>query len=257
LPDLIDATEFIVAVLGPAVESAESTNVAVARIQRILDRREFAIYLQPIVRLGSGAVVASEALTRFPDGTRPDVVFAEAALLGLGANLQRATVAAAIEAAASRPTGEALSVNLSAAVIQREPSLADLFAGTTRPLIVEITEHERIDDYAAVRAAITRLGPNVKLAIDDAGSGYASLRHILALQPAYVKLDIEWVHAIHRDPVRRALVSGLVSFASETGCELIAEGIETQSELKALRELGIQLGQGYLLGPPAPAAPDA
>ena len=153
MPDLIDATEFIVAVLRPAVELAESTNVAVARIQRIIARREFAIYLQPIVRLGSGAVVASEALTRFRDGTPPDVVFAEAALLGLGANLQRATVAAAIEAAASRPTGEALSVNLSAAVIQREPTLAGLIAGTRRPLIVEITETAFAEEEATVAVA--------------------------------------------------------------------------------------------------------
>jgi len=93
----------------------------------------------------------------------------------------------------------------------------------------------------------------VKLAIDDAGSGFASLRHIFALQPDYVKLDIEWVHEIDRDPVRQALVSGLVYFGAETGCELIAEGIETEQELAALRELGIQLGQGYLLGRPEPA----
>jgi EAL domain-containing protein (putative c-di-GMP-specific phosphodiesterase class I) len=119
-------------------------------------------------------------------------------------------------------------------------------------LIVELTEHERIDDYVAVGSALDRLGPNVKLAIDDAGSGYASLRHILALQPAYVKLDIEWVSGIDRDPVRRALVTGLAYFATETGCELIAEGIETQQELEALRALGVQLGQGYLLGRPMP-----
>jgi EAL domain-containing protein (putative c-di-GMP-specific phosphodiesterase class I) len=119
-------------------------------------------------------------------------------------------------------------------------------------LIVELTEHERIDDYVAVGSALDRLGPNVKLAIDDAGSGYASLRHILALQPAYVKLDIEWVSGIDRDPVRRALVTGLAYFATETGCELIAEGIETQEELEALRALGVQLGQGFLLGRPMP-----
>ena len=254
LPDLIDATEFIVAILQPAVELAHATQIAAARVERIIDRRQFAIYLQPIVRLRSGDVMASEALTRFADGTRPDVLFAEAALLGLDANLQRATVAAAIDTAASRPAGEALSVNLSADVIQRESSLADLIASARRPMIVEITEHERIDDYPAVRAAIRRLGPNVKLAIDDAGSGYASLRHILALKPAYVKLDIDWVHEIDRDPVRRALVAGLVSFAGETGSELIAEGIETESELKTLRDLGIQLGQGYLLGRPVPAS---
>ena len=253
LPDLIDATDFIVAVLRPAVEQAESADAATNRIRKMIAGREFAIHLQPIVRLDGGATVAVEALTRFANGSPPDSQFAEAATLGLGPTLERAVVSAALEAVASQPAMVALSINLSADVLQHEPMLPALFATTERPLIVELTEHERIDDYKAVRSALNRLGPTVKLAIDDAGSGFASLRHIFALEPAYVKLDIEWVHGIHRDPVRRALVSGLVYFGSETGCELIAEGIETDEELAALRELGIKLGQGYLLGRPAPA----
>jgi EAL domain-containing protein (putative c-di-GMP-specific phosphodiesterase class I)/DNA-binding NarL/FixJ family response regulator len=254
LPDLIDAADLIVAVLRPAVEQAETANAAISRLQQIIARREYAIYLQPIVRLDGGAVVAAEALTRFSDGLPPDVRFAEAATLGLGLALQRATLAAAIEAAAGLPRQVALSVNLSADVLQGEPAIPRIVADAGRPLIVELTEHDRIDDYTAVRSALARLGPGVKLAVDDAGSGYASLRHILALQPAYVKLDMEWVSGIDQDPVRRALVSGLAYFATETGCELIAEGIERNEELEALRELGVQLGQGYLLGRPAPAA---
>jgi EAL domain-containing protein (putative c-di-GMP-specific phosphodiesterase class I) len=253
LPDLIDATDFIVSVLRPAVEQAEVTGVALSRLRRVIARQEFEIHLQPIARLDTGELLAAEALTRFADGIRPDLQFAEAASLGLGPALQRATLTAALAAAQSLPPNVALSVNLSADVLQLEPSLPKLMAGAGRQLIVEITEHERIDDYDAVRAALARLGPNVKLAVDDAGSGYASLRHILALEPAYVKLDMEWVHNIDQDPVRRALVSGLIYFASETGCELIAEGIETQAELDALRELGVRLGQGYLLGRPAAA----
>jgi len=253
LPDLIDATDFIVAVLRPAVELAETEDAGITRLQRVIGRSEFEIYLQPIVRLSTGLVVASEALTRFSDGLPPDVRFAEAASLGLGLAMQRATLAAAIEASATLPAGVALSVNLSADVLRHEAGLSETLAATGRPLIVELTEHERIDDYEAVRSALARLGPNVKLAIDDAGSGYSSLRHILALQPAYVKLDIEWVRGIDRDPAGRALVSGLVYFATETGCELIAEGIETQEELEAIRGLGVQLGQGYLLGRPRPA----
>ena len=173
-------------------------------------------------------------------------------MLGLGPTLERATLAAALDLATTLPAEIALSVNLSGDSIQHEPTLPELFASTTRSMIVELTEHERIDDYAAVRAALGRLGPNVRLAIDDAGSGFASLRHIFALEPAFVKLDIEWVRGIDRDPVRRALVSGLVYFATETGCELIAEGIETEMELAVIRDLGIGLGQGYLLGPPGP-----
>jgi EAL domain-containing protein (putative c-di-GMP-specific phosphodiesterase class I)/CheY-like chemotaxis protein len=253
LPDLVDATDFIVAVLRPAVEQANQTGAAITRLRRVIAKREFEIHLQPIARLDTGEVVAVEALTRFRDGIRPDLQFAEAASLGLGAALQAATLAAAVAATASLPSGIALSVNLSADVIQSDASLPAILAGVNRRTVVEITEHERIDDYASVRAALGRLGPNIDLAVDDAGSGYASLRHILALQPAYVKLDIEWVHDIDRDPVRRALVSGLTYFASETGCQLIAEGIETQAERDVLVDLGIQLGQGFLLGRPVPA----
>jgi EAL domain-containing protein (putative c-di-GMP-specific phosphodiesterase class I)/DNA-binding NarL/FixJ family response regulator len=253
LPDLIDATDFIVAVLRPAVEQAETADTASNRIREIISSHEFIIHLQPIVRLASGTTVAVEALTRFGDGSPPESKFAEAATLGLGPTLERVVVSAALDSAATLPANVALSLNLSADVLQHEPTLPELFASTDRPLIVELTEHEPIQDYDAVRSALKRLGPTVKLAIDDAGSGFASLRHIFALQPDYVKLDIEWVHGIDQDPVRRALVSGLVYFGSETGCELIAEGIETDEELAALRGLGIQLGQGYLLGRPQPA----
>jgi len=253
LPDLIDASDLIVAVLRPAVEHAESTDAAINRIRAVIDRSEFAMHFQPIVRFEDGVTIAVEALARFASGLAPETQFAEAATLGLGPTLERAAVAAAIQAAEHLPVAVALSVNLSADVLQHEPTLVALLAGATRQIIVELTEHERIDDYRAVRSALSRLGPNVKLAIDDAGSGFASLRHIFALKPAYVKLDIEWVRGIEHDPVRRALVSGLVYFATETGCELIAEGIETEGELAAVRELGIRLGQGYLLGRPAPA----
>jgi EAL domain-containing protein (putative c-di-GMP-specific phosphodiesterase class I)/CheY-like chemotaxis protein len=251
LRELIDATDYIVVALRPAIEQAEAAEGAISRLRRVIDARAFKIHLQRIVRLETGETVAVEALSRFDDETPAQVQFAEAAAYGLGATLQRAAVAAAIEVAAPLPGGIALSVNLSADVIQHEKTLPDLLRSVERPMIVEITEHERIDDYAVVRSALERLGPNVRLAIDDAGSGYASLRHIFALQPAFVKLDIEWVRGIDRDPVRRALVSGLVYFANETDCELIAEGIETPEELDAVRALGIHLGQGHLLGSPA------
>ena len=250
LADLIDATDYIVSVLRPAVEQAETTDAAITRIQRLISRREFAIHLQPIVRLETGSVVAVEALARFTSGVRPDVQFAEAASLGLGLALERAALAAAVEAAASLPSDVAVSANLSGDVLQNEPSLARIIADAGRQVIIELTEHEPIHDYDALRAAIANLGPAVRLAVDDAGSGYASLRHILALEPAFVKLDIEWVHNIDHDPVRRSLVTGLAYFARETGCELIAEGIETSAELTAIRELGIPYGQGYLLGRP-------
>ena len=252
LPDFVDAADFIVAVLRPAVEEAEVTGAAMTRVRRVIARQEFEIHLQPIVELERRTIVGVEALARFREGMRPDLQFAEAASIGLGRDLERATLARAVATSRSLAPEIALSVNVSADVLEHEAALAGIVAEAGRPVILEITEHERIDDYEAVRAAVDRLGPNVTLAVDDAGSGYASLRHILALRPAYVKLDIEWVHDIDRDPVRRALVSGLAYFALETGSRLIAEGIETEAELQVLRELGVTLGQGFLLGPPMP-----
>src|SRR5205823_12127976 len=120
LADLMDATDFIVTALRPAIEHAETTNAAILGLRRIISRRRFEIALQPIVRLDGGRVVAVEALTRFADGVRPEVRFAEAAQLGMGAALERATVAAAIEAAASLPAPVALSVNISPDVLRSE-----------------------------------------------------------------------------------------------------------------------------------------
>jgi EAL domain-containing protein (putative c-di-GMP-specific phosphodiesterase class I)/DNA-binding NarL/FixJ family response regulator len=252
LADLIDATDLIVASLRPAIEHAETTNAAILDLRRVISRRRFDIYLQPISRLDDGVVIGVEALTRFADGARPDIRFAEAARLGLGAALERATLTAAIETAAALPPQVALSVNISPDVLQHDRSIRDIIARAERPVIIELTEHERIDDYDAVRAAFARLGPNTRLAVDDAGSGYASMRHILSLQPSFVKLDMAWVRGIQHDPVRRSLVSGLAYFAGATGCQLIAEGIESEDERSALLELGVQLGQGFLLGRPAP-----
>ena len=252
LGDLSDATDLIVTALRPAIEHAETTNAAILGLRSVISRRNFSIHLQPIVRLDTGDLVAVEALTRFADGVRPDVRFAEAARLGLGLALERATISAAVKAASSLPPDVALSINVSPDVLRHEPELARIIAAAGRPIIVELTEHERIDDYDAVRTAFARLGPEVRLAVDDAGSGYASLRHILSLQPAYVKLDMEWVRNIHLDPIRRSLVSGLAYFADATGCELIAEGIEAPEERQSLFALGVRLGQGFLLGRPTP-----
>ncbi|HEV7810568.1 MAG TPA: EAL domain-containing response regulator, partial [Candidatus Limnocylindrales bacterium] len=252
--DLGDTTDFAVTALRPAIESAETTNAAILGLRQLIARRRFSVHLQPIVRLATGETFGFEALTRFDDGVRPDVKFAEAAGLGLGRALERATLGAAIEAVQGVPSTLAISLNVGPDVLEHDRSLPELLGRAHRPVIVELTEHERIDNYDAIRAGFARLGPDVRLAVDDAGSGYASLRHILSLQPSYVKLDIEWVRGIDRDPVRRSLVSGLAYFAQATGSELIAEGIESEDERLTLLELGVPLGQGYLLGRPVPSA---
>ena len=118
--------------------------------------------------------------------------------------------------------------------------------------MLEVTEHIAIADYPAFRVAMTALGPKVEFAVDDAGVGFSSLRHILELHPGFVKLDRSLVAGLESDPARQAMIVGLRHFALATGCQLIAEGVETEAELSVLRTLEIGLGQGYLLGRPLP-----
>jgi EAL domain-containing protein (putative c-di-GMP-specific phosphodiesterase class I)/CheY-like chemotaxis protein len=221
-------------------------------VATVLRSRGFIPYFQPIRVLRDRRAVGFEALTRFADGTPPDVRFAEAARVGLAGELEQATLVAALDHASSLPGPTWLSINLSPSVVAESDGLGALLHDAGRPVVVEITEHEPVDDYDALRAALNRVGLDVS--VDDAGSGFASLRHILVLRPAYIKLDRSWVFDIDTDLARQALVAGLQSFATNTGCRIIAEGIETEGQLAKLVELGVALGQGYLLGAPAPAA---
>ena len=117
-------------------------------------------------------------------------------------------------------------------------------------MVLEITEHVAIDDYVALRAELATLEPKIRLAVDDAGAGYASFRHILELAPDFVKLDIGLIRGINDDPARQALVAGMGYFATKSRIRLVAEGVETIAELRTLRSLAIHYGQGYLLGRP-------
>jgi len=233
-----------------------------AELEAVLRDGAFEPYVQPIVDLASGRVVGFEGLTRFRDGGRPDVRFETAASVGLGLQLELATVRAILAAVPTLPADDFLSVNVSPEFLRSGSVARRLLRSADRPLMVEITEHRPIDDYRALRASIRRLGPDIRLAIDDAGAGYASFRHVLELRPSMVKVDMGLIRGIDRDPSRQALVAGMRYFADRTDCELVAEGIETEAESAMVRALGITLGQGFLLGPPRPvgvagSSPDA
>jgi len=157
-----------------------------------------------------------------------------------------------VVASASLPDGIWLSVNVSPALVLSGETLGRILARVGRPVILEITEHVPVADYPVLRGAIDRLGPQVRLAIDDAGAGFASFRHILELRPDFVKLDMGLVRGIDADPARQALVAGMRFFATKTRCTLLAEGIETLAESSMLRSLAVRIGQGYLLGRPVP-----
>jgi EAL domain-containing protein (putative c-di-GMP-specific phosphodiesterase class I)/DNA-binding NarL/FixJ family response regulator len=250
---LLEAAEMAAALLGPTWAADLGRLSARVALETIIAEGAFTPHFQPIVSLADRAVVGYEALARFADGVRPDIRFAAAERHGLGHQLELATLRAAVQVATALPDGAFLALNVSPSLVLAGEGLRSVLVGTGRDLVLEITEHARIDDYAALQAALERIDPPVKVSVDDAGSGYASLRHILALRPAFVKLDISWVRDIEADPARQAMIAGLVPFAAEVGCDLIGEGIETEAELQTLRRLGIPLGQGYLLGRPLPA----
>jgi EAL domain-containing protein (putative c-di-GMP-specific phosphodiesterase class I) len=221
------------------------------RIGRIVRDRAFRSVFQPIVDLATREVVGHEALTRFDGGIDPAEVFSTASHLGIGGDLERATLGSAVEGARRQEPGRWLALNVTPSLLLGHTGLDLILRRTGRDdLVLEISEMEPVHDYTALLAAIDALGASVQISVDDAGAGFASLAHILALRARYVKLDKSWIAGIDVEPAKRALVAGLQSFAAETDAAIIAEGVETEAQLGAICDLGIAYGQGYLLGRP-------
>jgi EAL domain-containing protein (putative c-di-GMP-specific phosphodiesterase class I) len=166
--------------------------------------------------------------------------------------LETACLNAQVEQARRLPAGSFVSLNVSPSLAIGLMPLLDVVAGADRPVVLEITEHAEIEDYSKLMAALAQVRSHAMLAVDDAGAGYAGLHHILELQPQYVKLDISLVRNVDTDPARQAMVTGMAHFAESVGCALIAEGIETENELTALKLLNVEYGQGFYLARPAP-----
>ncbi len=228
-----------------------------AEIQRFASGQGVAIHVQPIVDLRSRHTVGFEALARFRSlpPRPPDEWFAEAAALELGVHLELATIEQAIALLPALPTDTYLSLNCSQRTVS-SAELSALLAPDASRIVIEITEHEPVDNYDELARALQPLRDlGVRIAIDDAGAGYASLRHTLQLNPDIVKVDITLTRSIDTDRARRALASALISFADEMDMTIIAEGIETEAELRTLSDLGVRYGQGYHLAEPSPVAP--
>ncbi|MGZ8566079.1 MAG: EAL domain-containing protein [Actinomycetota bacterium] len=223
-------------------------------IRRFTEGEGLSMVFQPIMHLETRALVGVEALARFRSIPLrpPQDWFAEAVNLELGVLLELAAIRQAIAALPRVPPGAYLSVNCSHRTAPA-PELAELLEPVGPRIVVEITEHEAIDDYDQLSVSLDRLRQlGVRIAIDDAGAGFASLRHALLLAPDIVKVDISLTRNIDQDRGRRALASALISFADEMGMSIVAEGIESESELGTLLELGVGFGQGYYLAEPGP-----
>lgn len=231
---------------------------ATDRVRAVLDDpTQLTMVFQPVVDLRTDRVVGVEALARFSaEPVRPpDVWFDEAARLGLGVDLELAAVTAATAAIAEIPNDVYLAVNLSPEAVVSPRLHACLTGVPLDRLVLEITEHAQVDDYDGLSLALERLRAHgCRIAVDDAGAGYATFRHILRLAPHLIKLDTSLTMGIERDPVRLALARSLIDFANESGASIVAEGMESPAQIDVLRGLGATSAQGYHLGRPSSLA---
>jgi EAL domain-containing protein (putative c-di-GMP-specific phosphodiesterase class I) len=236
----------------------EAQKEQLKRIREVLDRGLIRMVFQPIADLRDGSVAGLEGLARFDlEPTRtPDLWFEEAQAVNLGEELELAAVSEALSRLEHLPPQTYLSINLSPETVL-SPRFAEMLPKfPAARLILEVTEHARVQDYGALGEALHDFrARGGRLAVDDAGAGFASLKHILRLAPEVVKLDREVAQGIDVDRPRRALASALISFASDLGAQVVAEGIETEAEVEALRGLGVSYGQGYYLARPGPIPP--
>ena len=251
LSDAIDFAEVAAGLLRPTRDLRMAEAGRHAAITSVLDEQSFSPVFQPIVRLSNREVVGYEALTRFADGCPPDLRFIEAGAVGLGVELEVAAIDAALDSAVRLADGCFVSLNASPGTAVSEPFRARM-DHPGRPAVIELTEHDRVDDYEELRTALARI-PETDLSIDDAGAGFATLRHVIELRPRYLKLDRSWISEIHTDVTRQALVQGISYFGETTGCLVVAEGVESDAEAEVVARLGVPLAQGYLFGRPVPA----
>jgi EAL domain-containing protein (putative c-di-GMP-specific phosphodiesterase class I) len=240
------------ALMGPLLDRHWEADHLRSELDELIARHSFWPVFQTVVRLADRQVVGYEALTRFADGSRPDVRFSQANAAGMSVRFEMACLKAQLEAATWLPSGSWLSVNVSPALANAVVPLVSVLELADRDLVFEITEHVEVGDYTALGRALELVRGRARLAVDDAGAGYAGLRHILELRPQFVKLDLSLVRNVDTDRARQAMVAGMAHFAGNSGCELIAEGIETEEELAELIRLGVDYGQGYLFGQPEP-----
>ncbi len=214
--------------------------------------RFFKIALQPITRLNDGVVLGYEALARFT-ATRHPVPFwlNVARRFGLTVELDLALISAALELIGRLPPSAYLALNVSPVTIL-DPRLAGLLAPVAGRIVLELTEHTPVTDYADLRAALAPLRAlGLRLAIDDMGAGFANFRHVLELSPDIIKIDNAFIHDLPNMHSNQVLVVSLVSLARGLGATLVAEGIETDAERALLMSLSVENGQGYLLGRPS------
>lgn len=232
-----------------------------SQVDHVIKTQALVTAFQPILENDSGQVIGVEALSRFdaePHQT-PDRWFAAADQVGRGRELELLALSIALRRVPELPAHLYVAVNVSPPLLA-SPSLLRILLGAgvrLDRLVVEVTEHESTADYGPLCEARENLRRHgIRLAVDDAGAGYASFRHIVALSPDIIKIDRDLVTGIDQDNARRALVAAVVMYALTSGATVVAEGVETPAEYDSLMDLGVDAVQGYLTGRPTTHADD-
>jgi EAL domain-containing protein (putative c-di-GMP-specific phosphodiesterase class I) len=222
-------------------------------LDEIIRDRRVRVVFQPITDVRSGRVVGVEALARIPPESHlsPLAWFDRARSAGRVIDLDLVAAEAAVAASAMLPDEVFLSVNLTPAGL-RDRRVEQVVARHQGTLVVEITEHEAVEDYDLLAPALARLRElGVRIAVDDAGAGFATMRHVLEIRPEILKLDASLTAEVTTDRGAQALTRALAAFADEIGATVVAEGVETADQLARLADLGVTHAQGFVYGLPA------
>jgi len=225
-------------------------------VQAVIDAGGPTVVFQSVFSVPDMTVVGYEALARFPDDfAGPEQWFHRAHQVGLGTELEVAAVGRACSSLAELPKSAFLALNVSPAALCSVDLPPVLAQWPGHRLILEITEHEQITDYCAIREIMGQLrATGIRFAADDAGAGYSGMGQLVELRPEVIKMDRSLTQGMDADPARTAMATALVSFAAASGAALIVEGVETAAELRTAIDLGIGLVQGYHLSCPEPLA---
>ena len=229
-----------------------------AQLKKVIGQKQLRPAFQPLRRLSDGVVLGWEALIRGPQGTpfeQPDVLFAVAAENNMEVELETLCLETIFRGLPRRIGSGRLFVNASSTLL-RHPVFLDQRNLTAinrshQDVVIEISEKEMVDYSSFGNILSTVRGAGLKIAIDDAGSGYSGLEAILNLRPDYIKVADSLVRRIENDPIKREIITSLAAIGRRIDSTLVAEGIEREEEREALIALGVEYGQGFLLGRPA------
>ncbi|MEX2548312.1 MAG: bifunctional diguanylate cyclase/phosphodiesterase [Chloroflexota bacterium] len=241
--------------------SLEASDELSAAIARVVSERLLRPVYQPIVDLATGRVIGFEGLIRpTPESgfTDPGSMFVAAETVGRTVELDHACISAVVAGARNMSADQLLTVNISPRTVEAphfsaESLLVVLARHGIDPgrVVVELTEREKVEDGTRLQANLTALQrARVRIAADDVGAGNAGLRLLSQIRFDIVKIDLTLVQEGAERDSSRAVLRSLRDLASRWGASVIAEGLETVSQLRTVRELDIAAGQGYLLGRP-------